>query len=436
MSILDPTPRRTGRRVGLATCLILILGTGLVAAAGPASPARPQEDESAGAGVATGSTGSALRAEGLGQLAGVGAAVSAAGSAIAGASAALASLPEGAQARSELPADSACWWTLEGGSHFSGSMSFSDQDGVRYQIGHRDGDRIVQVTENGRRLCLRSDGDVAFDEAGMPSVHGDGRVLLETRADGDMQSMEISGSATTWSVNGEQRPVDASAERWRDALLQVLGDHWRMSRIRGEVSSLRGEISSLRGRASSLRGEISSLRGEVSSMRGHISSLRGQESSMRGRISSIRGRVSSMRGAISSERGSISALRAGLYRADAAERQRIDERIAGHEAEIARIEQELRDYDADARVAEVEAEISELGTAARIAETEQRIAEFDLDARVATIEERIDALQVGRHEQEIERQIEALDAERRIEQIRAELETHRTELEGAIAAIL
>lgn len=394
MSILDPTPRRAGRRVGLATCLTLILGTGLVAAAGPA-PAAPQ----------------AVRASGVGQSS------------------------AGMQGRSDLPPDSACWWSLEDDSRFSGSMSFSDEDGIRYQIGTRDGDRVIQVTENGRRLCLRAEGDVTIDDAGMVTVRGDGRVLLETRTAEDVQVMEITGAGAAWSVNGEQRPVDAAAERWRDALLRVVNDHWSIQQIRGEVSSLRGQISSLRGRQSSMNGEISSLRGQVSSMRGEISSLRGEASSLRGQISSIQGHVSSLRGRISSEQGAISSLQGRRWNADAGERQRIDERIEEHRAEIARIEQQIREYDASARIADVEGELAARDVEGRIAEVEARIGDFDLEGKVAAVQERIEDLRLEERTADIERQIEAVDADRRVDALRARLVSHLTELEEAIRTL-
>jgi hypothetical protein len=86
-------------------------------------------------------------------------------------------------------------------------------------------------------------------------------------------------------------------------------------------------------------------------MRGRISSIRGDESSLRGRLSSITGHVSSLRGAIASERGAISSLNAGRYRRDDADTSRL---TAQHEAEIARLEQEIRHYDAPSRIAAVE----------------------------------------------------------------------------------
>jgi beta-lactamase regulating signal transducer with metallopeptidase domain len=210
---------------------------------------------------------------------------------------------------------------------------------------------------------------------------------------------------------------------------------WEVSALHGRVSSLRGEISSIRGERSSLLGEISSLRGEMSSMHGEISSVRGHESSLRGEISSIRGHLSSLHGAISSENGAISSLHASRYGADAAERNRIAARVAEHDKEIARLEQEIRAYDADARVAAVEKEIAAYAADRKVAEIDARIKAFDLEAKVAAVERRIAALDVDRRIAAIEREIEALDASRRVAQLEDRRRQELKRLEAAITAI-
>ena len=341
--------------------------------------------------------------------------------------------------------DSACWWDPLDSRSFNGSISSPSSGGrtvIAEQVGTRGVDRVIQKTFDGLRVCMLAEdvGDRGAAERPSQWPGRARRVIMETRRGGTVQRLEIArqpggGSRTVWRVGGADRPFDASAERWRDRLLGTLDAIWDLSTLRGEVSSLRGQISSIRGHQSSIRGEISSLRGHVSSLRGRISSIRGEESSLRGQISSINGHVSSMRGAISSERGAISSLNGTRYRATDDELRQIRARIDRHEAEIARIEQEVRDYNADAKVAAVEREIRDLNTDGKIAAIETEIRAFDLDAKVAAAERRIGDLDVDGKIAAIERQIAALDADRRSRELEGRRDAELKQLEAAIAAI-
>jgi len=338
--------------------------------------------------------------------------------------------------------DSACWWDPGRRSSFSGSTSTRDVGGrtvIDEQIGIRGSDLVIQKAFGDLRLCMIAE-DVADPRRTTRPSQWAGlarRVVMEARRGDVVQRLETArpaagGVATSWRVGGKDRPFDEAARQWRDRMLAVLDTSWEVSSLRGEVSSLRGRISSIRGQESSFRGEISSLRGEVSSMRGRISSIRGEESSLRGRISSISGHVSSLRGAISSERGAISSLNAGRYRREDADNSRL---IAQHEAEMTRLEQELRTYDAPSKVAAVEREIAALDTDGKVAKIEAEIRTFDLDRRVAEVQRRIEALDVDGKVAAIERQIEALDADRRTRELENRRDAELKRLEAAITAI-
>lgn len=354
-----------------------------------------------------------------------------------GPSSALSTPPQGGALR-----DSACGWDRNGGS-FRGSTSTSDVGGrtiVRERVGTRDNDHVIQKLFGDLQVCMVAEEVGGPD--GRPSdwIGRARRVVIEARRGQMVRRMELgrqsaAGAPIGWQVGGVQRPLDDAAERWRDRMLAVLDTTWEISSLRGQVSSLHGEISSIHGERSSLEGEISSLRGEVSSMQGRISSIRGSESSLRGEISSIRGHLSSLRGAISSEQGAISSLGASRYDLSGADRARIDARTAQHTAAIKRLEQEIRDYDADARVAAVERRIAARDPDGHVAAVEKEIRAFDVERRVAEIERRITALAVEDKVAAIERQITTLDADRRIRQLEQRRDDELKRLEAALAAI-
>jgi len=328
-------------------------------------------------------------------------------------------------------------WTDEYHGSFTGSTTTTGGGAhpiVTEMIGTRDGDRVVQTQLGDTRVCMVAEGAVGLEDA-RPSQWSAPRVLMESRRGSATAQMEIRGTQITWRVNGAERPVDQRAEAWRRAMLAALDQVWDISTLRGQVSTLRGQISTIRGEESSLRGQISSLRGEVSSMRGEQSTVRGQESSLRGEISSIEGQLSSLRGQISSEEGAISSLNADRYGSSAADRDRLAAQIKSHEDDIARLERQIRDYDAASKVAAVEKQIQALDAEGKTAAIEDRIRTFDEAGKVAAIEKQIQALDVDGKTAEIERRITSLDADRRTRQMQDALDDAIRQLDKAIAAI-
>lgn len=308
------------------------------------------------------------------------------------------------------------------------------------RLSTRGSSRVIQKRFGDLRLCMVaedvSDGGDADNRAPSQWLDDASRWVMEVRGDGVLQKLENRGGQLSWSSGGRERPVDSSVEAWRTRMLALFDTLWELSSLRGEVSSLRGEISSVHGEHSSLRGEISSLHGHVSSLRGEISSILGEESSMRGEISSIRGHLSSLYGEISSERGEISSLSAmNSSRATDSERASIASIVARHEAEIERIEQEIRDYDADAKVAEVERSIARHDAKGKVAAVEAQIRAFDLPGKVAEIERRIATLDVQGQVGAIERKIAVLDADRRGRELEQRVEQQLRQLEEAIRAM-
>ena len=350
--------------------------------------------------------------------------------------------------------ESACLWESGSGS-FIGSMSSSRVGGrtvVTDQVGWRDGDRIIQRSFGDLRLCMLAEGAGDRTNAERPSqwIGRARRIVMEAHRGNTMQRLELTGSRTSWQVDGSTREFNSTAQTWRDRMLAVLDTTWEVSTLRGEVSSLRGQISAIQGQRSALQGEISALQGAVSAMQGGISSVLGEESALRGQISAIRGHLSALQGKISAERGAISSLQASRYRyftpadpgrmmvdmsIEQRERNRIATEIADHEAVIVRIEREIRDYGAERRIAAVQKEIDSFDTDAKVAAIERQIRDFDLKDKVAAVQRRIADLDVEGQVARIDRQIDALDADRRARQLDDRLDGELNRLNSAIAAI-
>jgi beta-lactamase regulating signal transducer with metallopeptidase domain/predicted nucleic acid-binding Zn-ribbon protein len=322
---------------------------------------------------------------------------------------------------------------------FNGSISVNGQRETTMAIGYSESEQLVLRSFDGMRVCFVAGVTREERDRGgrRPSevLRSSPRVTIASESGGRVQSLEIENGRSTFRSNGETRPMDANVEAWRDALMAVIDTTWDIGALRGRVSSLRGEISSIRGRESSLRGQISSIQGEESSLRGEISSIEGRESSLRGEISSIRGYESSLRGQISSEQGAISSLEAVRMNASAAERKRIDDRIAEHRREIRDIESRIDRYDADARVAEVEKAIAAWDTKARVADVERRIDRGDTAARVAQVNKEIASLDVRGKVAAIEREIESLDADRKVADLERQQDAAVDKLKAAQARI-
>lgn len=325
---------------------------------------------------------------------------------------------------------------------FSGSMSSDERGGHRVvydAVGTVGADRIVLRSFDDLRVCMIAEDFAGSDSSLRPSEWPGRakRVVLETRRGGVVQRLvttRVPGGAPgmVWTVGGVERPFDAVAQEWRDRILALLDTSWEGTTIRGEVSSLHGQISSLKGEESSLHGTISSVKGEVSSMQGEISSIRGRESSLQGEISSLRGHLSSLEGEISSERGAISALQASRFNADAA---KLGAELRQHEAEIARLQEAVKAYDADAKIAEVQRQLRAFDADGEVAKVQARLRDVDIAARVAEVEKRIRALDVDGNIAALQRKISAVDADRRLQKLDTQLADDLRRLQELLAKI-
>jgi beta-lactamase regulating signal transducer with metallopeptidase domain/predicted nucleic acid-binding Zn-ribbon protein len=342
----------------------------------------------------------------------------------------------------QFSGDSACASEWRRGSNFMGMTDtrvIAGRTVILKQVGTNGSDSIIQETFGDLRVCMvvQPAGPTTTGEKPSYWVGRAQRVVLEARRGNRTERLEIgpygTGQRISWQVDGKDRGFDAAAEQWRDGMLAALDTIWEISTLHGEVSTLRGQISTIRGDESTLRGEISTLHGHISTLRGEQSTVRGEESTLRGEISSIRGHVSTLQGAISSEQGSISSLRAGGYRLDDSARAR--EALNRHENEIARLEREIRAYNADAKVAAVERDIARLDADKKVAEIETEIRNFDLNGKVAAIERQITALDVNGEIARLEREITALDVDRRVRELEKRRDDELKRLEAALAAI-
>jgi predicted nucleic acid-binding Zn-ribbon protein len=447
MAILTVNPRPAARRLIAVPAVSVALLTLSVAAATPAV----DEPQGAVAGVPAGMAAGVAAGvpagvpEGLvagvpeGRIAGVPAGL--VGGIPAGRAGSAARSLEAVPIGALQATDTECWSDARRGN-FSGHTNntrVGGRDVIINQVGWRDGDRVIRQTLGDLRLCMVAEGlgDRDGRDTDRPSqwLSRSRRVVMETQRDGNVQRLEISGGLETWQVNGSTRDFNAAAQTWRDRMLAIMDTTWEVSTLQGEVSSLQGQISSIHGQRSSLQGEISSLQGQVSAMQGRISAAQGEESSLRGQISSIQGHVSSLQGAISAQQGAISSLTSLRYGADADERRRIASRIAEHDDQIARLEREIRDYDADRRIADVQRQIDAFNADAKTSAIEADIGNFNLRGKVAALERRIVDLDVEGNVRRIERQIEALDADRRVRRLEDRRDQELSQLRSAIAAI-
>lgn len=318
---------------------------------------------------------------------------------------------------------------------FAGRTSTNGREEIFERIGVLDNaHRLAFISIDGVRLCMFAESVGSEGENATPSrwVSAASRVILESASASSTHRM-LFGRATPeplWQVNGSTRPVDRSANEWRERMLAVLDAMWEKARLEGHRTSLQGEITSLQGHETSLQGEITSLQGEVTSMEGRITSIRGEETSMQGRITSIRGHETSLQGQITSAQSTITSINTGRYPAAEAHR-----RIADYERQIERIERELKEYNADAKAAVIEKEIRAFDADRKVAEIEKQIAAFDLDKKVADIERRIAALKVGDKVKDIEAEIRTLDVDRQVAAIEKRLAQAAAQLKTTIGAI-
>src|SRR4051812_34811046 len=325
------------------------------------------------------------------------------------------------------------------------SYSISTAGGERVvnydMIGTSDAGRVILKSFKDLQVCMVAQGAAGDDERLQPGewTRRAQQTIIEARRGNRVQRLELTreggGQRVSWTIDGKEQPFESAAQDWRERMLAVLDTTWEISRLHGEVSTLRGEISSLRGQESSLQGEISTLRGQVSSLRGQISSVHGDESSLRGEISSIQGHVSSLQGLISSEQGSISSLEATRSFASDAERGRIATRVREHEAEIARVEKAIRDYNAEAKIAEVERRLRDLNVQNQVEAIESQIRSLSTDGKIAEIEKRIRDLDVEGKSRGIENQIDALNADTRTRALEGRRDQELKDLLAAIARI-
>jgi beta-lactamase regulating signal transducer with metallopeptidase domain len=410
MAILNHHQRPTARRLLLVPAIGMGLLTVSVAAARPAHTARPRS-VNAPAAVSRAAAGSV---EPAGTTA----------------------------AQANALRDEVCSSDSRSGRSFSGTMTSTEGPGgveIRELVGRSGSEDIVQKSFGDLRVCMlaRDAGPTALRPSDL--ITRAGYMVLEAQEAGVVQRLVVDRSGggnpqVTWQVNGASRPVNATVTTWRERMLAVLDTTWDISTLRGQVSTLRGEISTIHGQRSTLEGQISTLRGDVSTMRGQASTVRGEESSMQGRISEVQGHLSSLHGAISSEQGAISSLDSTRAYADEQERTRIAREVADHQAAIARLQQEIKDYDADARIKAIEKERADFDADGKVAAIDAKIKAFDLDGKVAAIRKQIDALDVDGKVAAIQKQIDALDADHRIADLESRRDGELSRLKQAIAA--
>lgn len=137
----------------------------------------------------------------------------------------------------------------------SGRGVMVERSGVRGQPTRM----IRRNLDDGRAICMAVRGPLPEDFTLSPlgNVPAGVVVTLEASRDGSVQRMEITGDAKgntqRWLVNGAERPFDAEAREWRDAMLAVLSQGMEQSRVQSAIASR--AATAMRARAEEMAAE-------------------------------------------------------------------------------------------------------------------------------------------------------------------------------------
>ena len=231
---------------------------------------------------------------------------------------------------------------------FSGT--YSEGPSGREWSGMQGGDfALQQDLGNGQRLCARVHGPVRFDErtGAIVELPAGSSVSVETRGRNRTRRVLVvpdsAGPRYEWWLDGAPRAADDAARAWLTDALEVIASYRAIGGIQGQVGSLQGEIGSIQGEVGSLQGKIGSVQGRIGSLQGQVGSIQGEEGSLQGEIGG--------------HQGAIGGLEANRWDASAAEKARIDEKIAAHQAEIRKLQAEISSGQLARRLAEAEAEL-------------------------------------------------------------------------------
>jgi beta-lactamase regulating signal transducer with metallopeptidase domain len=300
--------------------------------------------------------------------------------------------------RAAVPAEpgAACVGRMSG--DFSGT--YSEGPSGREWSGMQGGDFALQQNlGNGQRLCARVHGPVRFDErtGAIVELPSGSSVSVETRGRNRTRRVLVvpdsAGPRYEWWLDGAPRAADDAARAWLTDALEVIASYRAIGGIQGQVGSLQGEIGSIQGEVGSLQGKIGSVQGRIGSLQGQVGSIQGEEGSLQGEIGG--------------HQGAIGGLEANRWDASAAEKARIDEKIAAHQAEIRKLQAEISSGQLARRLAEAEAELraAEEKGQREIAAIERQIEDVHAEARISGLEKKIADLHAEDRIAEIERRM-------------------------------
>lgn len=348
-----------------------------------------------------------------------------------------------------------------------------DFDGTGYRTGNTDRNvstRMHTSTVDGIRICVAVRGRLSDDAGFIPTGRLPAGVVMTLAASGPEGTQRLvvtgtgSGNNHEWFVNDRERPFDAAAAEWRDAMMALAEASIEKSRIRGQEARLRGEVARATGDEARLRGQIARIRGEQAAAEariaarsaGVIASRQAAEvrAASQARLAEVEARQADAAARIQERtqvtevrmRARQEALEARLADEDLEprERQRVERELeAAQEAMVrdqARLEQEVRRMEREvnqlrereARVAaRVIEESSRRDTELREREVRAR-GNASAEARIRAIEERMAGAEVAGRVRQAEERIEELQADRRIAEIDARMAPLEARLRAAI----
>lgn len=261
------------------------------------------------------------------------------------------------------------------------------------------GNRFYQRSLGELMLCMRTRGAVEFedDRGGIRSMDEGAWVVLSVRGEGVLQRMEIGAGPDErthrWFVDGTERPFDAPAREWRDAMLAVMGWRPAAANLRAREMHLRAELAlARRSEEISLGGVLTRLRSGKIGSRGVITDLRGEGILAQSELTRLQRRLSVLDSA----------------------RELTEDPVTR-----ARLAEEVEDVSALVRAAEKELRELEPQVEARIAEVERQLARRQAAAqrKMAEAEETLAALEATRGVEILHRRLETLDADGRIREL-------------------
>jgi chromosome segregation ATPase len=244
-------------------------------------------------------------------------------------------------------------------------------------------------------------------------------VVLETSGEGSARVMRVEPAGVTFSISGAARPIDSTVMEWRTAVIEILDVTWRVARLRAREGTLQAELTTLRGRPGGTQAIAASMPADAEALRAERQRFKGDLETIAAEVSRIRDDQQNLRRDIRYEQSSIADLQSQLRSAGTpAERNRINNEIRRHSAEIRRLQGAIERYEMDVRTRasqslDLTRRIEKLDRQIRGVDMKgsemsaERASTPDVEAQIAMLERQLADLGVDRNVREQDARVEA-----------------------------